>query len=85
MSKIFLCSFASEDLKRSKFRFLEQSKEMNIYEREYSFTSCKLSLIDNFNKINNDNFYKKIIDEQVKWSKELYQPFDEKYFIDLIK
>ena len=61
------------------------SEEMNIYEREYSFTSCKLSLIDNFNKINNDNFYKKIIDEQVKWSKELYQPFDEKYFIDLIK
>lgn len=61
------------------------SEEMNIYEREYSFTSCKLSLIDNFNKINNDNFYKKIIDEQVKWSKELYQPFDAKYFIDLIK
>ena len=32
MSKIFLCSFASDDLKKSKLRFINQSKKMNIYE-----------------------------------------------------
>ena len=32
MIKLFLVSFASEDLKRSKIRFLRQANEMNIYE-----------------------------------------------------
>ena len=37
MSKIFLCSFASSDLKKSKIRFVNQSKKMNIYENVQVF------------------------------------------------
>ena len=29
--------------------------------------------------------YKKMIDEQIKWSKHLYEPFNDKHFIDAIK
>ena len=32
MKKIFLCSFASDDLQRSKMRFTKQASEMNIYD-----------------------------------------------------
>ena len=31
MSDLYLCSFASPDLKRSVRRFKQQSKEMNVY------------------------------------------------------
>ena len=61
------------------------SKEMNIYQNEYNFPSDKLSLIENFEQIQDDSFYKKLISTQIKWSKELYEPFNEKYFIELFK
>ena len=61
------------------------SKEMNIYENEYNFPSNKLSLIENFKQIQDDSFYKKLISKQIKWSKELYEPFNEKHFIELFK
>ena len=62
MSKIFLCSFASEDLKRSKFRFLEQSKEMNIYEniRVFEFEDLnedRKKQIESFFKINQKRLF----------------------------
>lgn len=61
------------------------TKEMNIYENEYHFPSEKISLIDNFKQIKDDSFYKKMISKQIKWSKQLYEPFNEIYFIELIK
>ncbi len=61
------------------------STEMNIYQNEYNFPSDKLSLIENFEQIQDDSFYKKLISTQIKWSKELYEPFNEKYFIELFK
>ncbi len=62
MSKIFLCSFASEDLKRSKYRFLEQSKEMNIYEniRVFGFEDLnenRKKQIESFFKINQKRLF----------------------------
>ncbi len=61
------------------------TKELNIYENEYHFPSDKISLIDNFKKIKDDLFYKKMISKQLKWSKDFYEPFNEKHFIELIK
>ena len=61
------------------------TKELDIYENEYHFPSENISLIDNFKKINDDSFYKNMISKQLKWSKELYEPFNEKHFIELIK
>ena len=58
------------------------SKDMNIYENEYNFPSEKISLIDNFKQINDDSFYKKMISKQLKWSKELYEPFNEKNLLN---
>jgi hypothetical protein len=61
------------------------TEEMDIYEKEYFFPSLKLSFIDSLKKIQDDDFYKKMIDEQIKWSKHLYEPFNDKHFIDAIK
>ena len=41
--------------------------------------------MENLKKIEDDDYYKKMIDEQIKWSKNLYEPFDNKHFIDVIK
>lgn len=65
--------------------FTAFTKELDIYENEYDFPSDKIRLIDNFKKIKDDSFYKKMISKQLKWSKEFYEPFNEKYFIELIK
>ena len=59
--------------------------ELDIFEKEYHFPSNKMSIIEKIKKIQNDNFYKKMINKQLKWSKNLYEPFNEKYFIEVIK
>ena len=59
--------------------------ELDIFVKEYHFPSNKMSIIEKIKKIQNDNFYKKMINKQLKWSKNLYEPFNEKYFIELIK
>ena len=56
MIKLFLVSFASEDLKRSKIRFLRQANEMNIYEGIKIFSYS--DLIDE-KKQQIKNFFKK--------------------------
>ena len=61
------------------------TKEMDIYENEYNFPSNEMSIIEKFKQIQDDSFYKNMIIEQIKWSKELYEPFNEKYFIEVIK
>ena len=59
------------------------SNEMNIYEDEYSFPSNKLCLINDFDKINNILFFNQMIAEQLEWSKNLCEPFNDKKFIEL--
>lgn len=61
------------------------TEEMNIYEKEYLFPSNELSLLDNIKEFRNGIFYQKKISEQIKWSKKLYEPYNEKHFIDIIK
>lgn len=61
------------------------TKEMDIYENEYNFPSDEMSIIEKFKQIQDDSFYKNMIIKQIKWSKELYEPFNEKYFIEVIK
>ena len=61
------------------------SRDMNIYQNEYNFPSNKLSLMENIEQIQDDSFYKKLISTQIKWSKDLYEPFNEKHFIELFK
>jgi len=61
------------------------TEEMDIYEKEYFFPSFELNFMENLKKIEDDDYYKKMIDEQIKWSKNLYEPFDNKHFIDVIK
>ena len=61
------------------------TKEMDIYENEYNFPSNEMSIIEKFKQIQDVSNYKKLINKQIKWSKNLYQPFNEKYFIELIK
>ena len=58
--------------------------ELDIYEKEYHFPSEKMSIIEKIKKIQDDIFYKKMISKQLKWSKRLYEPFNEKYFIEVI-
>ena len=43
MTNLYLCSFASPDLKRSKKRFLDQSSELNIYKEKKVFSINDLS------------------------------------------
>ena len=61
------------------------SEEMSIYQNEYSFPNNNLTLIDQLQKVNDASFYEKLYDQQTQWVKDLYQPFDEKKFIDLMK
>ena len=59
--------------------------ELDIFVKEYHFPSNKMSIIEKIKEIQNDNFYKKMINKQLKWSKNLYEPFNEKYVIEVIK
>ena len=43
MTDLYLCSFASPDLNRSKKRFLDQSSEFNIYKEKKVFSFNDLS------------------------------------------
>ena len=43
MTNLYLCSFASPDLNRSKKRFLDQSSELNIYKDKKVFSFNDLS------------------------------------------
>jgi len=43
VTSLYLCSFASPDLERSKKRFLDQSSELNIYEEKKVFSFNDLS------------------------------------------
>ena len=61
------------------------TKKMDIYENEYHFPSDEMSIIEKFKQIQDNSFYKKMISKQLKWSRELYEPFNEKYFIEVIK
>ncbi|MBL6663913.1 MAG: hypothetical protein ISP71_07410 [Flavobacteriales bacterium] len=61
------------------------TKEMSIYENEYHFPSDEMSIIEKFKQIKDDSFYKNMISKQIKWSKVLYEPFNEKHFIEVIK
>ena len=61
------------------------AKQLDIFEKEYHFPSEKMSVIEKIKNIQNDNFYKKMINKQLKWSKNLYEPFNEKYFIEVIR
>ena len=54
------------------------SNRLNIYEDEYGFPSNSLCLINDFDKINNDLFFNKLINKQLKWSKKLFEPYNEK-------
>ena len=61
------------------------TKEMDIYEKEYHFPSHEICIIEKFKQIQDDSFFKKMISQQIKWSKELYEPFNKKKFIEVIK
>jgi hypothetical protein len=61
------------------------SEEMSIYQNEYSFPNNNLTLIEQLQTVNDASFYEKLYDQQAQWVKDLYQPFDEKKFIDLMK
>ncbi len=62
MTNLYLCSFASPDLNRSKKRFLDQSNELNIYKDKKVFSFNDLSekkkfQIKNFIKENKKRLY----------------------------
>ena len=62
MKNLFLCSFASSDLKRSVVRFEEQAINMRIYEKIKIYGYNDLSKekkiqIDNFFKIKQKRLY----------------------------
>ena len=62
MTNLYLCSFASPDLNRSKKRFLDQSSELNIYKDKKVFSFNDLSRkkkfqIKNFIKENKKRLY----------------------------
>ena len=44
---------------------------------EYNFPFDKMSIIEKFKQIQDDSFEKNMIIKQIKWSKELYEPFNE--------
>ena len=56
MTKIFLCSFASNDLKRSKSRFIEQAKKLKLFQSIKVFGSQDLN---KFKRRQIENFLKK--------------------------
>ncbi len=55
MNKIFLCSFASPDLSRSKSRFIKQANQMKIYKNIKIF---EFKDLENFKKEQIKNFLK---------------------------
>jgi len=62
MNKLYLCSFSSTDLKRSKERFTNQAEKMNFYENikiydENDLTSEIKNQIKNFNYLNQRRLY----------------------------
>lgn len=59
------------------------SDEINVYRNEYDFPTSSSSLIDELLKVKNVNHYKKLINKQVYWSKDLYEPFNENRFLAL--
>lgn len=61
------------------------SKEMRIYQDEYNFPINEMPLLENLKIIEDKSHYQNTIDKQIKWSKNLYQPFEEKSFIDLLR
>ena len=48
MNNLYLCSFASSDLKKSMYRFIEQSNDMGIYKDIKVFTFEDLSEKKNY-------------------------------------
>ena len=59
------------------------SDELDIYQNEYDFPTSSLSLVDELIKVKNVNYYKTLINKQVYWSKDLYEPFNERRFLEL--
>ena len=62
MNKIYLCSFASPDLERSKIRFINQAKEIEIYKdvKVYGYNDLvinKKKQINDFLKSNNKRLF----------------------------
>ena len=60
------------------------TKELNIYQNEYKFPDNNLNLVEKLKMIEDSFFYDELINKQIKWSKKLYQEFNEKKFIELI-
>ena len=79
IQQFYLIQFTLEYLNTNKF-----SSEINIYKNEYDFPSEEFSIIDSLKLINDDSYYQQLFNKQIKWSKNLYEPFKEKKFIELI-
>ena len=60
------------------------SSEINIYKNEYNFPCEEFSVLKSLKRINDDSYYQQLINKQIRWSKDLYEPFKEKKFIELI-
>ena len=60
----------------------EFSSEINIYKNEYDFPSEEFNIIDSLKLINDDSYYQKLFNKQIKWSKNLYEPFKEKNLLN---
>ena len=79
MTKIFLCSFASNDLKRSKSRFIEQAKKLKLFQSIKVFGSQDLN---KFKRRQIENFLKK--GEKRLYGYACWKPYVIKSFLDEI-
>ena len=61
------------------------SSSLNILEDEFNFPKKSTNIIDDLLRLNEDNFYKNLLEEQISWSLDLYSPFDEQKFLKLIE
>ena len=62
MTEIYLCSFASKDLSRSRYRFIEQAEKLKLYKRIKVFGPQDLN---KFKKKQIENFLKK--EKKIIW------------------
>ena len=79
MTKIFLCSFASNDLKRSRSRFIEQAKKLKLFQSIKVFGSKDLN---KFKRRQIENFLKK--GEKRLYCYACWKPYVIKSFLDEI-
>ena len=79
MTEIYLCSFASKDLSRSRYRFIEQAEKLKLYKRIKVFGPKDLN---KFKKKQIENFLKK--GEKRLYGYGCWKPYIIRLFLDQV-